>query len=174
MSQLTNTAISNGNYNSIPTTLTSSTSIVNLIEGLSISIESDKKNWIDGFLTYTITIENQTELPYENSVITDELDTSLIEFVEDSVTINDIKATPTQYEYNTNTLTINLGTVEAHQTGIAKFSVKKKYNGSFILKNIAKIYSNKKLIQKSNITTTLIRPEKYFKNSLGCNTPFWR
>ncbi len=126
MSQLTNTAISNGNYNNIPTTLTSSTSIVNLIEGLSISIEPDKKNWTDGFLTYQITIENQTELPYENSVITDELDTSLIEFVEDSVMINDIKATTSQYEYNTNTLTINLGTVGAHQTGIAKFSVKKK------------------------------------------------
>lgn len=126
MSQLTNTAISNGNYNNIPTTLTSSTSIVNLIEGLSISIEPNKKNWTDGFLTYQITIENQTELPYENSVITDELDTSLIEFVEDSVMINDVKATTSQYEYNTNTLTINLGTVEAHQTGIAKFSVKKK------------------------------------------------
>lgn len=128
MSELTNTAISSGNYNSIPTTLTSNTSIVNLIEGLSIEIEADKKNWSDGFLTYTITLTNQTNLPYEDAVITDELDNTLIEFVDGSVTINDVTATSSEYEYDSSahTLTINLGTVNASDTGTATFSVKKK------------------------------------------------
>lgn len=43
MNELTNTVIAVGNYNNIPTQLTSNTSIVNMIEGLSLTKEADKK-----------------------------------------------------------------------------------------------------------------------------------
>ena len=43
MNELYNTVTSNGNYNNIPTTLTSNTSIVNMVEGLSILKEANKK-----------------------------------------------------------------------------------------------------------------------------------
>lgn len=176
MNELNNTAVSSGNYNSVPTALTSNTSVVNLVEGLSITKEADKKNWSDGYLTYTITVDNQTEMPYENTVITDEIDASLIDFVDGTVLINDKAATSRDYNYNqaTHTLTINLGTVAQSAEGVVKFSVKKKYNGSFILKNIAYIYNSQKPIGKSNVEQVLIRPERNLGSSFGCSTPFWR
>lgn len=175
MNEANNTATVNGNYNSIPTSLTSNTSVVNLIDGLAILKAADKKNWSDGYLTYTITVSNQTNSAYENPVITDVIDTTLVEFVAQTVVINEKSATSSEYNYNndTHTLTINLSTVEASTVSIVKFSVKKKYNGSFILKNIANVYHDNILVSKSNVVTVLIRPEKYIMNNY-CNTPYWR
>ncbi len=46
MSELNNTATPIGNYNSVPTSLTSNTSVVNMVEGLSLTKEADKDNWV--------------------------------------------------------------------------------------------------------------------------------
>ena len=81
MSELNNTVTSIGNYNSVPTSLTSNTSIVNMVEGLTLTKETDKNNWVSGYLTYTITLDNETDKPYEKPVITDILDNTLVEFV---------------------------------------------------------------------------------------------
>lgn len=43
MNELNNTATSLGTYNSIPTSLTSNTSVVNMIEGLTLPKDADKK-----------------------------------------------------------------------------------------------------------------------------------
>lgn len=43
MNELNNTATSIGNYNNIPTSLTSNVSVVNIIDGLSLTKEADKK-----------------------------------------------------------------------------------------------------------------------------------
>lgn len=45
MNELNNTVTATGNYNNIPTSLTSNTSIVNMIEGLTLTKDADKKNW---------------------------------------------------------------------------------------------------------------------------------
>ena len=58
MNELENTVTSVGNYNNIQTTLTSNTSKVNIISGLTLTKEADKQNWSDGYLTYIITIDN--------------------------------------------------------------------------------------------------------------------
>lgn len=55
MNELNNTASANGTYNNIPTSVTSNTSVVNMIEGLTLTKEADKQNWSSGDLTYTIT-----------------------------------------------------------------------------------------------------------------------
>ena len=81
MSELNNTVTSIGNYNSVPTSLTSNTSIVNMVEGLTLTKKADKNNWVSGYLTYTITLDNDTDKPYEMPVITDILDNTLVEFV---------------------------------------------------------------------------------------------
>lgn len=128
MNELNNTATSIGNYNNIPTSLTSNTSVVNMIEGLSLVKDADKQNWGSGNLTYTITITNQTDKAYTKPVITDIIDTNLVEFVEDSVTIDNVKASESQYKYDTanHTLTVNLDDVAASNVVNVSFSVKKK------------------------------------------------
>lgn len=128
MNELNNTATSIGNYNNIPTSLTSNTSVVNMIDGLSLVKDADKQNWGSGNLTYTITITNQTDKDYTKPVITDIIDTNLVEFVEDSVTIDNVKASESQYEYDTanHTLTVNLDDVAASNVVNVSFSVKKK------------------------------------------------
>ena len=50
-------------------------------------------------ITYTIVIDNKIDTAYENSKITDVIDDSLVEFVNDSVTINGVTATSSQYNY---------------------------------------------------------------------------
>lgn len=128
MNELNNTATSIGNYNNIPTSLTSNVSVVNIIDGLSLTKEADKKNWGSGELTYTITVDNQTDTSYVKPIVTDKIDTSLVEFVTGSVMINDTPATESQFSYDagTSTLTINLDDVGATSKTTLTFRVTKK------------------------------------------------
>lgn len=94
MNELNNTATSVGNYNNISTALTSNTSVVNIIEGLTLIKEADKTNWSGGNLKYTITVNNQTDKTYEKPVITDVIDTDLVEFINGSVIITELRQVP--------------------------------------------------------------------------------
>lgn len=126
--QLSNTASAVGAYNGLPTSITSEAVAVTLVSGLTITKTADKQSWADGNLTYTITINNQATETYTAPVITDIIDTSLVDFVEDSVYINGTKAQTSQYTYDTatNTLTINLADITPSSTGVTTFQVKKK------------------------------------------------
>ena len=59
--ELTNTTTAVGNYNSIRTAITSTASVVTMVDGLTITKTADKPVWADGDLTYTIVIENEAE-----------------------------------------------------------------------------------------------------------------
>lgn len=128
MNELNNLVTAVGNYNSVPTSLTSNTSVVNMIEGLTITKTADKTNWIDGDLTYTIVIDNKADQTYESPTVTDVIDTNLVEFVNDSVMIDGVKASSSQYNYNeaTHTLTINLNNITPSSSSTLKFQVTKK------------------------------------------------
>lgn len=128
MNELNNTATSVGNYNNISTALTSNTSVVNIIEGLTLIKEADKTNWSGGNLKYTITVNNQTDKTYEKPVITDVIDTDLVEFINGSVIINEIEASTSQYRYNndTHTLSVDLDDVTPSSIFTLTFLVKKK------------------------------------------------
>ena len=128
MNELSNTVNGTGTYDSVPVSLTSNTSVVKLVDGLTLTLEADKTYWKDGDLKYTITLDNQTDEDYENIVLTDVLDTSLITFVNDSVTINSLPAGSGEYNYeeSSHTLTFNLNTVSANAKSVIVFSVKKK------------------------------------------------
>lgn len=128
MNELNNTAISVGNYNNISTALTSNTSVVNIIEGLTLIKKADKTNWSGGNLKYTITVNNQTDKTYEKPVITDVIDTDLVEFINGSVIINEIEASTSQYRYNndTHTLSVDLDDVTPSSISTLTFLVKKK------------------------------------------------
>lgn len=125
---LNNTVKAVGNYNDIPTSITSTATVVTLIDGLTITKTADKTIWADGNLTYTIILSNQTEKTYSTPEITDVLDTTLIDFVPNSVTIDGVSAQEDDYEYSAekNTLTINLKDMAASTSKTITFQVSKK------------------------------------------------
>lgn len=126
--QLNNTVSVVGNYNNIPTSVTSLVSVVTMINGLSITKNADKPIWADGNLTYTIVVTNETEKAYTNPVVTDKLDNNLIKFVDGSVTIDGQNASSSEYNYDesSNTLTITLTDIDASNSKTITFQVSKK------------------------------------------------
>ena len=105
---LNNTATAVGTYNEISTSLTSNVSVVNL--------------------TYTVTINNQSTETYVAPVITDIIDTALVDFVDGSVMIDGVAATGSQYSYTsgTHTLSVTLTDIAPSTTKTVTFQVSKK------------------------------------------------
>lgn len=126
--ELTNTATVLGNYNNIPTEISTQALVVTMISGLSVTKTADKMIWSEGDLTYTIVINNQTEESYTSPVITDILNTSLVTFVNDSVTVDDVKLEASQYTWDDSTgkLTINLSDIDSKAKKTVAFKVSKK------------------------------------------------
>lgn len=128
MNELTNQVVSNGTYDSIPTSLTSNTSVVSLIDGLTLKLESDKNKWVNGNLTYTVTLSNLTESAYTNVVITDTINPTYAVFVEGSVKLDSEVYSSDKYTYDKSSglLTINLDDVNANIVKVITFEVSKK------------------------------------------------
>lgn len=126
--QLTNTVSAVGTYNSLPTSLSSEAVVVNLVSGLTITKSADQESWANGPLTYTITIDNQAPESYVSPVVTDIIDTTLVDFVAGSVTIDGVAATDSQYKYDegSHTLTITLADVAPTKSSVVKFQVTQK------------------------------------------------
>lgn len=126
--QLTNTVSAVGTYNSLPTSLSSQAVVVNLISGLTITKTADQQAWANGPLTYTITIDNQASENYTNPVVTDVIDTTLVDFVAGSVMIDGVAATESQYQYDeaSHTLTITLSDIAPTKSSVVRFQVTKK------------------------------------------------
>ena len=124
---LSNIATVLGNYNSIPTQITSEVLVVSMISGLTVKKTADKMVWGDGKLTYTIEVDNQTNVDYTDPVITDELNTSLIKFVAGSVKLNGLELDSSKYTYDEGSgeLSITIDTVGASQKSTITFEVEK-------------------------------------------------
>ena len=125
---LSNTSSVLGEYNSISTQINSEALVVVMISGLTVKKTADKMVWGDVKLTYTIEVDNQTNVDYTNPVITDKLDTTLITFVAGSVKLNGIELDASKYTYDDSTglLTINIETVASMQKSTITFEVEKK------------------------------------------------
>lgn len=122
--KLSNIANVTGNYDSIPTTLTSEAVITEMITGLTIVKTADKQNWASGYLTYTVTISNSAENPFETPTFTDTLDSTLIKLVDNTVKVN---GTDAQYTYDSvsGLLTVELETIEKDASTEVTFQVQK-------------------------------------------------
>ena len=125
---LSNTVSVLGNYNNIPTEISSEAVVVSMIDGLTVTKTADKMVWADGLLTYTIVINNKADLSYTTPVITDILDTTKVGFVNESVTIDGVKAETSKYTYEESSgkLTINLDDITATGSTTITFQVSKK------------------------------------------------
>ena len=75
--------------------------------------------------------------------------------------------------FSNNTLKINLDKISKKTKITISFSVRKKYNEFFIIKNKFKVYYNDK-IEESNyvIVNSLINRDSSTNNY--CGVPFWR
>lgn len=96
MNELSNTVNGTGTYDSVPISLSSNISVVKLVDGLTLTLAADKTYWKDGNLKYTITLNNATDMSYENVKLTDVLDTAYITFINDSVEVNNVAAHQTE------------------------------------------------------------------------------
>lgn len=122
---LSNIANVTGNYESVPTTLVSEAVITELIAGLTIVKAADKQNWASGNLTYTVTITNDAENPFESPTFTDTLDPKLIKLVENSVEVNGEPTAEYQYDSTTGVLSVTLSTIATGAKSIITFQVQK-------------------------------------------------
>lgn len=125
---LHNTVSVLGNYNEIPTSVSSQVLVVSMIDGLTVTKSADKMVWADGVLTYTVVVDNKTTVSYASPVVTDVLDISLVSFVNGSVTVDGEKLDESKYTYaeDTGTLIINLSDVLPSSTSTITFQVAKK------------------------------------------------
>ncbi len=123
--KLSNIANVTGTYDSVATALSSEAVITSMITGLTIVKTADKQNWASGYLTYTVTIANNAENPFETPKITDILDPTLISLVENSVKIGE-KDAVYDYDSTTGELSISLETIPVGETSVITFQVQKK------------------------------------------------
>ena len=126
--ELNNTATVLGNYNSIPTEISTRALVVTMLKGLTATKTADKMIWSDGVLTYTIVVSNDTDYDYVGPVVTDILDISLISLVDDSVTVDGVKISTPQYTWDSTSgrLSISLSDIEAKGKKTITFQVEKK------------------------------------------------
>lgn len=121
---LTNKVDIAGNYGdaSNPVTFASNDVTTTLIQGLTVTKNADKTYWVNGPLTYTVTIANNSGSKLDSGVVTDKLDTNLISLDETyGVLINGSKTE--DYTYTTGTLTVNLPELADNSTTTVTFRV---------------------------------------------------
>lgn len=126
--KLINSATVLGNYNDIPTEISTQALVVTMLTGLTVTKSADKVIWADGTLTYTLEVDNQTDVVYTNPVITDILNPDLITLVQNSVKIDNVLVGSGDYTFDDSTgkLTINLPSIDAKTQKVVTFDVEKK------------------------------------------------
>ncbi len=121
---LTNEATLAANYgeDNTPITFASNEVTTTLIDGLTITKAADKQAWVNGALTYTITINNTTGETLSSVVFTDALDTSLVNF-NTTYGVQVDGTASTSFTYTGGTLTVNLDDIATGATKTITFQV---------------------------------------------------
>lgn len=174
--KLENSVTSIGTYNNILTLLTSNKTVINMIDEIGLIKSVDKVNFGTGNLIYTLKITNQTDKTYTSSIITDIINSKLVDFITGSLIINGIKASSNQYKYDnlSNTLTINLDDIIPYQVQILRFSVRKKVNKLFLLTSNSTITLKSGIKIQSNTIGVISHEIKNTFSNNWCGTPYWR
>lgn len=127
MDELINISTVDGIYDELEVEMSSDPVSVFLIDDLSITKEADKEGWVSGPLTYTITIENDTEEDFETPILTDIIDPTLATLIDESITIDDVPIDEEDFTFDdvTGLLTITLPAVDSESTMVIKFQVER-------------------------------------------------
>lgn len=126
--ELANTATVLGNYNSVPTEISTTALVVTMLSGLTVTKSADKPVWSEGNLTYTIEINNATTEDYTSPVITDILNPTLITLVKGSIKVDSTVLEESNYTFEDSTgkLTITLPDITSQSKKTVTFEVSKK------------------------------------------------
>ncbi len=122
---LVNSASVSGTYNLSPLSIQSNTVITKIVSGLTVKKEVDKQEWVEGNLTYTITIQNNAENSFVSPVLVDVLDPNLVKLEANSVQVNGVNTNYT-YEEASGRLSINLEEITVGGTSVITFRVQQK------------------------------------------------
>ena len=106
---LTNRAEIEGTYGNPGSEITFSSNDVTttIVQGLTVTKTADKTYWVDGALTYTIVVKNESGSTLTNGSLTDTLDTALVSFNSTYGVQMDGSAT-SDFTYNSGVLKVNL------------------------------------------------------------------
>lgn len=106
---LTNQVDISGEYGDPASAINFSSNAVTttIVEGLTVTKTADKTNWVDGPLTYTVVIDNNSGSSMSNGTLTDKIDTTLVDFnTTYGVQLNG--SSHTSFTYESGTLSITL------------------------------------------------------------------
>lgn len=121
---LTNKVDIEGQYGDDNTPITFSSNLVttSIVDGLTVTKSADKTNWVDGPLTYTIVVTNQSGDSLKSGVLTDILDTTLVDFnTTYGVQLNGTATT--DFTYNAGELKITLPDLANEASATITFQV---------------------------------------------------
>lgn len=105
-----------------PITFASNLVSTTIISGLTAVLSADKKYWVNGPLTYTVVITNNSGDVYSKGVLVDNLDTANVSFDADyGVEIGGEKTT--DYTISGGTLSVNLPDIADEGTLTVSFRV---------------------------------------------------
>ncbi len=105
-----------------PITFASNLVSTTIISGLTAVLSADKKYWVDGPLTYTVVITNESGDVYSKGVLADNIDTANVVFDSDyGVEIDGSKTT--DFTYSGGLLSVNLPDIAEGGTLTVTFRV---------------------------------------------------
>ena len=80
--ELNNQVAISGEYGNPSSAINFSSNLVTttIVQGLTVTKSADKTNWVDGPLTYTVVIQNNSGSALSSGKLTDTIDTSLVDF----------------------------------------------------------------------------------------------
>ncbi len=127
MAELTNQVDIAGQYGNPASAISFSSNLVSttIVEGLTVLKEADKTNWVDGPLTYTITVQNNSGETLSSGKLTDQINTTLVNF-STTYGVQLDGQTYRTYTYNDGTLEITLPDLANGEQKVIKFQVTRK------------------------------------------------
>lgn len=172
MNELNNIALSLGKYKNNSLSLSTNTVTTSLKEALTITKASDKLNWQEGTLTYTIIVTNNSNNTYKDLAIEELINTNLVGLMNKSVTINNIKTEG--YTYINNTLLIPIEVILPHTKQIITFAIKKNTTRPFKLTSTSLLKYNQIKSIESNKVTVISQTSMPRTTNYDCGAPYWR
>lgn len=124
---LTNQTTIEGQYGSPASAISffSNEVTTNIVQGLTVQKEADKTNWVNGPLTYTIVVTNNSGNTLSSGSLIDKIDTTLVDFSTTyGVQIDGSKTS--NYTYNDGNLQVTLPDLETDKSVTITFQVTQK------------------------------------------------
>jgi len=124
---LTNQTTIEGQYGSPASAISfvSNEVTTSIVQGLIVQKEADKTNWVNGPLTYTIVVTNNSGNTLSSGSLIDKIDTTLVDFSTTyGVQIDGSKTS--NYTYNDGNLQVTLPDLETDKSVTITFQVTQK------------------------------------------------